>query len=138
GHATVSVCAYGRGARDGTASLTLQGRGSSVQDDLSANTSRFERAPVPIRDVAAVLRELGLDKVDLLKLNIEGSEYDVLERLAETEWLPRIGIVLVQFHEWLPRVHRRRRALQRVLARTHTQLWDYPWVWEAWRRSVGE
>jgi FkbM family methyltransferase len=136
GHPNVSVFEYGLGARDETATMTLQGPGSSVHDDV--NTSRFERAPVPIRDVAAVLRELRLDNVDLLKLNIEGSEYDVLERLAETEWLPRIGIVLVQFHEWLPRVHRRRRALQRVLARTHTQLWDYPWVWEAWRRSVGE
>jgi FkbM family methyltransferase len=132
----VSVFEYGLGARDETATLTLQGPGSSVHDDVNANTSQFDRAAVAIRDVAAVLRELRLEHVDLLKLNIEGSEYDVLERLAETGWLPRIGIVLVQFHEWLPKVHRRRKATQRVLRRTHTQLWDYPWVWEAWRREA--
>jgi hypothetical protein len=58
----------------------------------------------------------------------------VLPRLAETGWIPRIDALLIQFHEWLPAAHRRRRAIQRMLRATHTQLWDYPWVWEAWRR----
>ena len=123
---------YGLGARDEKRTLTLQGPGSSVYHTSSTHDATI----VEIRDVAAVLDELGLDHVDLLKLNIEGGEYDVLERLAESGWLERVGVILVQFHEWIPNAHRRRRTLRRALRQTHSQLWVYPWIWEAWHREL--
>jgi len=125
------VFEFGLGARDEKRTLTLQGPGSNIYDA----SWKHDATIVEVRDVAALLDELGLARVDLLKLNIEGGEYDVLERLAETGWLERVGIILVQFHEWIPDAHRRRRAVRRSLRRTHSQLWDYPWVWEAWRRE---
>jgi hypothetical protein len=88
---------------------------------------------VTIVDVAGAFDELGLDRIDLLKLNIEGGEYDVLDRLHETGRLPRIDQILVQFHEWHPHAHRRRRAIRAALRDTHVEEWDYPWVWERWR-----
>jgi aryl-alcohol dehydrogenase-like predicted oxidoreductase len=90
------------------------------------------------RDVARALDELGLEEVDLLKLNIEGGEYDVLDRLAESHWLPRIRQVSVQFHEWLPHAHLRRQRNRRALARTHVERWCYPWVWEFWERRPSQ
>ena len=128
----VQAYEYGLGARDEKQTLTLQGPGSTVY----GTSSRHETAIVETRDVAAVLDELGIRHVDLLKLNIEGGEYDVLERLIESGWSERVGVILVQFHEWIPHAHRRRRSVRRSLRRTHSELWGYPWIWEAWHRTL--
>jgi len=36
---------------------------------------------LPVRDIAAVMEELGHDHIDFLKLDVEGSEYAILEHL---------------------------------------------------------
>lgn len=123
------------GAHDGVARLDEAGPGSTVTAATAPAGAAAVPGEVEVRDVATLLDELGLDRVDLLKLNIEGGEYDVLDRLAETGWLPRVEVVSVQFHEWHPDAHRRRRRNRRALARTHTETWCYPWVWELWTRS---
>jgi hypothetical protein len=43
---------------------------------------------------------------------------------------------MVQFHEFHPKAYRRRRHNRRSLARSHQQVWDYPWIWEYWRRTA--
>jgi hypothetical protein len=67
-----------------------------------------------------------------MKINIEGAEYDLLERLDAASWLHRIGALSIQFHEWHPQAHRRRRRIRQMLRRTHDQVWCYGWVWELW------
>jgi hypothetical protein len=67
-------------------------------------------------------------------VNIEGGEYDLFDRLIDIGWLPRVRSVLVQFHEWHPQAYRRRRAIRRALRRSHDEAWNYPFVWELWRR----
>jgi len=132
----ISVQHYGLGARNETLSMSDAGIGASFfSENYFAKKLAVETVSGQIRDVAEVFAELQLDHVDLLALNIEGGEYEVLPRLAETGWIPRIDAILVQFHEWLPRARRSRRSIQQTLRRTHTQLWEYPWVFEAWRRS---
>lgn len=117
---------YALGGSDGTVTLSLDGPGSNT-------LGRGGRAvDVQVRDVAAVVDELG--PVDVLTVNIEGGEYDLFDRLAETGQLAGIGTVLVQFHEWAPWAHLRRRKNRRALARTHLEDWSYPWVWERWSR----
>ena len=122
---------YGLGRSTGTAQLALDGPGAST----FTRESPFGSVPVEIRDVAAVFDELELDHIDLLKVNIEGGEYDLFDRLDECGWLPRVDLVSVQFHEWHPHAYRRRRSVRRALRRDHEQVWSYPWVWELWRRT---
>ena len=128
----VHVHPYGLGGADQTAVLDDAGPGSSIYHDGTAPPVGTE---VVVRDVVAVLDELGLDHIDLLKVNIEGAEYDLFDRLAESRWLERTRVISVQFHEWLPHAHRRRREIRRAFARTHTETWGYPWIWELWERS---
>jgi FkbM family methyltransferase len=124
----VHVHPYGLGARDETALLELAGPGSTTFGDGSHPATE-----VAIRDVAEVLEELGVRRIDLLKLNIEGGEYDVLDRLASTGWLLHVDQLLVQFHEWHPRAYQRRWANRRALRRHHELVWDYSFMWEHWR-----
>jgi FkbM family methyltransferase len=128
----VTVLDYGLGGTDRTAVLALAGPGSSI----FASHAPLGTSSVRIRDAVAVLAELGLEHIDLLKVNIEGGEYDLLERLIGAGWLPRIRQVMVQFHEWHPKAYRRRRRIRSALRRTHREVWCYPWVWELWRRRA--
>jgi FkbM family methyltransferase len=132
-HPNIVRLGYGLGAADHTATLAQAGPGSSiytVDPDL-------ESTDVQIRDVVGVLDELGIAEIDLLKVNIEGGEYDLFDRLIETDWLPSIRLVSAQFHEWHPKAYRRRRAIRRALSSSHVEVWCYPWVWEYWSRTTG-
>jgi FkbM family methyltransferase len=130
----VTLLPYGLGGADQIASLALEGPGSSV----FTRHSVYGTTDVHLRDVIAVLDELGLDQIDLAKVNIEGGEYDLFDRLIAADRLHDIRLVSVQFHEWHPHAYRRRYAIRRALARTHEEVWNYPWVWELWRRRDSE
>ncbi len=125
----VMVFDYGLGATDRTALLSRDGPGSSVH----RRKGTFGSVDVEVRDIAGVLADLELRHVDVVKMNIEGAEYDVLERLIATNWLDRIGNLSVQFHEWGPGAYRRRRRIRAALRQSHVQTWSYGWVWELWR-----
>lgn len=132
-HPNMTAFGYGLGARTQRARLSLaDGPGAAVVAGADGRGAEIE-----IRDVAGALDELGLDEIDLLKVNIEGGEYDLFDRLIEAGRLPGVGIVLVQFHEWHPHAYRRRRAIRRALRRTHDEVWTYPWVFECWQRRGG-
>jgi FkbM family methyltransferase len=47
--------------------------------------------------VGDLLRNFGWERVDLLKMDIEGAEMEVLSRGAE-EWIDRVRIMAVEFH----------------------------------------
>jgi FkbM family methyltransferase len=79
--------------------------------------------------------ELGLSHVDLMKINIEGAEYDLLEHLIAQHWITNISNVQVQFHDFVPDAGARMKSLQEKLASTHFLTYQYPFVWENWARK---
>lgn len=127
----VQVFDYGLGGADFGASIALSGPGSSIYNAEGP----AGMAEIQIRDIVAVLDEIGLEQIDVLKVNIEGGEYDLFDRLDDAGWLPRIDQILVQFHEWHPQAYKRRRRIRRALAKQHTEVWNFAWCWEYWRRA---
>ena len=125
---------YGLGGADETVKVSMTHLGSSVFENPGsrADTQWIEGE---LRDVAQVWADLGWDRVAVMKLNIEGGEYDALDRLIETGLHTRIDTIFVQFHEWIPGAYRRRRAIRKALRATHDEDWCYPWVWEKWTRK---
>ena len=65
---------------------------------LPAGSSGAEGASVTAVTLADFLDENGLDGVDLLKMDIEGSEFEVL-LTAEIDTLRRIRRVELEYHE---------------------------------------
>jgi FkbM family methyltransferase len=130
GDENIQLFDYALGAEDATIDLFLEGPGST----MFAKPGVDRTVEAQVRDVVGVLDELGIGHVDLCKVNIEGGEYDLFDRLLASGWLPRIRYLSIQFHEWHPHAYARRRALRRAFARTHDEVWDYPFVWELWRR----
>jgi FkbM family methyltransferase len=130
-HPNVHVHKLGLGATNERVTMSVDGPGSSMY----ASKGVFGSTEVEIRDVVEVFDELGLHEIDLLKVNIEGAEYDLFDRLAEAEWLPHVRVLSVQFHEWHPNAYKRRRTVRRNFRRNHEEVWNFPWVWELWRRK---
>ncbi|MFN8125139.1 MAG: FkbM family methyltransferase [Candidatus Nanopelagicales bacterium] len=130
GVGTIVVHGYGLGDADDEVVVSVSGKGSSVYHHL--DTGPTERAE--IRDIAGVWRDLGLSRVAVMKINIEGGEYPLLDRMLETGLLPQVDTYLIQYHEWFRGSHNGRRRIRQALSRTHTCTWDYPFVWERWDR----
>jgi len=67
--------------------------------------------------------------LDWVKMNIEGSEYELIRFLESSQILQRIKTLVVQFHdiegESLESMHT-------ILARSHVKKWGYEYVWERW------
>jgi FkbM family methyltransferase len=81
------------------------------------------------------LEESRIRVIDLMKINIEGGEYELLEHLIESGWITRIRDIQVQFHDFVPDAEGRMAALQLRLEATHYTTYQYPFVWENWRRK---
>lgn len=125
---SITVHPYGLGAQDRTDDLYAQADGTS----LFARVEGSARERVLIRSIAAVWIELGLDTVDLMKVNIEGGEYELLEALIATHLIERVHNLQVQFHEFVPDAHTLYRHLSDRLTSTHHLTYSVPFVWENW------
>ena len=55
---------------------------------------------VPVRSVGSIMAELGHDRVDVLKLDVEGSEYRMLEGLIDTKTCQKIGQLTLEWHHF--------------------------------------
>ena len=70
---------------------------TSVSGTLMAEGSSLSRTiNVPIERVSTIMKRLSHEKIDLLKLDIEGAEYRVLRDMLDMGVLPTQ--ILVEFH----------------------------------------
>lgn len=121
---------FGMGGSSRKETLHLRENASSIFGGGPGSGSSEE---IEIKDIAAFIRENGIKKIDLLKLNIEGMEYEVLERLLETGLARIITDIQVQFHNVAPDSEARMRAIQKGLGQSHRPTYQYKFVWENWR-----
>lgn len=127
GNPKIALHAFGLGKATGVETISVSDNESSI----------FKTAPQSeeIRIVAAdeFFRREGITSLDLMKINIEGGEFDLLEHLISTGLVATIRNIQVQFHEFVPQAEPRMRAIQAALERTHELTWQYRFVWENWR-----
>lgn len=72
--------------------------------------------------------------INLLKINIEGAEYDVLSHIVGAGLHTRVKNIQVQFHQiqgvpfelWY-------KEITDKLKLTHSTTWQYPYCWENWQ-----
>ncbi len=121
----VTVVPVALGRSNGLIDLQVAGDGSSAWVEGESSVE------VPLVDAAEIV---GDRQVDLLKMNAEGAEFDVLDRLVETGQIRQVQTILVQFHKFVPDAQTLRSDLRRRLQSTHQCVVNVPWVWELWRR----
>ena len=124
----VSVHEVGLSARDETVV-------ASVAGDASSHLRRGDQqVEIRLRSAASVIEEFGCDEIDLMKLNIEGAEYDLLEHMVASGLISRVRDLQVQFHAFVPHAHERMMSTRAALEATHYPTYMYDFHWENWRR----
>ncbi len=88
---------FGLADRDSAAQL-WSGRESTVTQSLFANsyTVAEHAEQVRLRDASPALRELGVERIDVLKLDTQGSELPILRSL--TPFLAEVSAIYVEYH----------------------------------------
>jgi len=128
----VQVMDAGLGALAREENIHITGLGSSVFDAPdNAATQTMEK--IRLVSVVDYLHSKAYPKVDLMKINIEGGEYELLDALLDTpELIKNIGYFQIQFHEFVPNARARRENIRQRLSETHQLMWDFPFIWESW------
>ncbi len=97
---------------DGEAPLYL-GKVDSVTNSFAASPFNTDTHVVAqLRDARMVMKELGLETLDVVKLDTEGSELTILRRLEP--WIPKMGVLYLEYHH-----EDARREIDSMLAGTH-------------------
>jgi FkbM family methyltransferase len=108
--------ALGIAAFDGIASFNAPvSQGSVCYTMVDRSGGQAPSITAEVCRLKTVLERLGHDRIDLLKIDIEGAEYDVIEDLI-TSGIP-VGQLLVEFHHRFRAVgrHRTRQTVERLL-----------------------
>jgi FkbM family methyltransferase len=120
------------GGSDRTTTFNLLNNGTSEHRGDEATTEQIE---ADVIDIARVFDELAGAKVACLELNIEGGEYEVLERMLATNKVVLCDSLLIQFHRQPAGYEERYEKIVAALRKTHRQSWCYEMVWEKWVRK---
>jgi FkbM family methyltransferase len=115
--------------------LSVKGPGSSLFNATTADGRQAQTVTVALRDIKEVMDEIAVERVDLLKINIEGAEFPLLKRMIETNLFEHFNDIMIQYHEFAPNPHWQRYMINRALKKTHKRVWNYPFVWEKWSRN---
>lgn len=78
------------------------------------------------------INDIVSNQIDLMKINIEGGEYELLEAITEDN-LKLISNLQVQFHVLNDDSGYMRNKIHKKLKKTHKLTYEYPFCWENWR-----
>lgn len=107
----------------------------SMLDDGSSIFKEGESVEkIKLVDILGYLKDNNVQKIDLLKLNIEGAEFDLLDYLIANDWIKYIENIQVQFHLNIDDASGRRESIRNAFQKTHELTYDYPFIWENWQK----
>ena len=76
-----------------------------------------------------------IENIDLIKINIEGGEYEILEDIINKESSHLFNNLQIQFHKFIPKAPARRKKIQKSLSKTHKITYNYDFIWENWEKK---
>jgi FkbM family methyltransferase len=71
------------------------------------------------------------DYIDLMKINVEGAEYNILNNLINNYLISKIKSIQVQFH-LIKNCEELYNKISKNLEKTHKITWRFPFIWENW------
>ena len=128
-NSNVTVYSFGLSDLNQEININVKGESSSFIRDISPDVKETSK----IKDIHEFLIENNIKEIGLMKINIEGSEYPLLERLIETKDILKVKRLLVQFHYVDTNTYQRMTNIWKELEKSHNLIWQFrPYVWEYW------
>ena len=125
------VLNYGLADKNGELLLSNRLDGSSF---INPNHSQKDGIKCVISDFSSVLNELDITSIDLMKINIEGGEFPLMEHIISCGKQAIVKQYQIQFHNFVEKAVDRRTKISCALSETHVRTWCYTFVWENWRK----
>lgn len=123
----IQVFPFGLSSKTEIAQFSMADNGSSVFDVANRKVS------VQLKSITELVNERKIEMVDLIKINIEGGEYDLLDIMIRENIIHRFKNIQVQFHDFFPEARERMTAIQKHLSKTHELTYQFEFVWENWK-----
>jgi len=127
----VKVYDFGIAERTGELELSV----AVSVDSSSFYTEGGDKITCNIVSIVDFIRSNNITNVDLIKINIEGGEYPVLDTIISNNLVNVFDNIQVQFHNMNPDSSLRRDNIRKELSKTHSLTYDYEFVWENWKRN---
>lgn len=124
----IRVFSFGLSSQNSVVNISLSANASSTYKANAKNTQQ-----ITLKSVQEFLQNENITSIDLMKVNIEGGEYDLLDSLIENGFINKIKNIQVQFHDFVPDAEIRMKKIQSQLSKTHETTYQYPFIWENWR-----
>jgi FkbM family methyltransferase len=121
---------YGLSSASGSFPITLNDDASSFKKESLNNSTYLAE----VRSISEAIVELGVENIDLIKINIEGGEFDLLPAIIECGLVKQVKYIQVQFHNFVDGAVVNRERIRKSLEKTHREMWNYEFVWESWER----
>tara|TARA_A100000164_G_C21878547_1_gene758974 strand:- start:662 stop:1369 length:708 start_codon:yes stop_codon:yes gene_type:complete len=109
--------------------------------DISGASSIFERPEgslsinVKMKSFKSFVEENSIESIDLMYINIEGSEYKLLNEIIDSGYIENINFLQIQFHTFVNDSTELRRLIREQLRKTHKCIFNYPFLWESWQKK---
>jgi FkbM family methyltransferase len=106
---------WGVAARDGLAAFRPPDDPSHISHTMLDSAAAEDRSvQLPVKRIGTIARELGHERIDILKMDIEGAEYEVIDDLLGSGL--HVAQILIEFHHQFDGVPLRRtlRAVRRL------------------------
>lgn len=127
GNPKIQPFKYGLGPKDEDLEISITHDSSSTfnKDGTLENIS--------LKKYKNFIEANSIENIDLIKINIEGGEYDLLEHIISEGLQGKIKNIQVQFHRFIPECTERRQKIREELSKTHELTYDYEFIWENWK-----
>jgi FkbM family methyltransferase len=119
----------------------LSGKDSEIEMSIdSVASSVFKKSEnmvkAHLRDATVFFDTEKISKIDLMKINIEGGEYELLDHLINSDKINMIENLQIQFHDFVPNATEKMLDLRKRLAQTHNPTYLCDFIWENWTRTI--
>jgi len=123
----IKVYNFGLSSKDAVEEISIDG----------FSTSAFKKSAhmvnIQIKKASDFISATGIKKIDLIKINIEGAEYELLDHLIATGIIKTIDHLQIQFHDFIPDAVTKMNQLRDKLALTHYPTYKFDFIWENWK-----
>lgn len=116
----------------------LSSQDTSTQISIDAfSTSAFKKSDkmvtINLKDIKQFLTDNNINKIDLIKINIEGGEYELLDYMIYKDLVKLVNNFQIQFHDFVPDAINRMFKLREKLSLTHSPTYQFDFIWENWK-----
>ena len=104
-------------------------RDSSYQSNIKSHSK------IPLEEVNTIDINVPDFKecFNVLKINIEGGEYDILEKMCKTKTINKVQNLQIQFHDFVDNAQNKYNNIFDKLSITHMCEFDSMWRWSFWK-----